>query len=130
MAAAVGGDPEALLVTSAVDLTMAAAEAPDLLDYADRLPGVRQPQTALGGLLAGDGEAGGGRLKASEREGGGGGGSGRVGAAASQPPQDPTVTLSDLGSIQELLTEVEEGAHRGLIEIFKGHTFVGMASLS
>ena len=47
-------------------------------------------------------------------------------AAAAATSLDPTVTLSDLDSIQELLAEVEAGAHRGLIEIFRGHTFVGM----
>ena len=42
------------------------------------------------------------------------------------PRIDPASTASDLSSVQELLAEVEGGAHQGLVEILRGHTFVGM----
>ena len=104
---------------------MTSAEAPDPLDYAEGLP--PQPQPCLGGLVVGSAGAVGGDGRPSDAAEGGGRAGGR-GAAGQQNVQDPAVTLSDLDSIRELLTEEEAGAHHGLIEIFRGHTFVGMVS--
>lgn len=49
-----------------------------------------------------------------------------AGTAVALSGIDPSATLSELSSVQELLQEVEDSAHQGLLDILKGHTFVGM----
>lgn len=121
-----GGYAAAAANDDIINLVPGLPDAPDPLDYADGVPS--QPgHGALEGLLAagvpsgsGDPSAGGGGSLNQQRGGPPGSGAG--------PRIDPATTASDLSSVQELLAEVEGGAHQGLIEILRGHTFVGMVS--
>ena len=104
-------------------------DALDPLDYADGLPSQPGHNSALEGLLSGGAPSSGAEPSSvggdrslnqqqQQQQGPPGSGAG--------PRIDPASTASDLSSVQELLAEVESGAHQGLIEILRGHTFVGM----
>lgn len=110
-------DPSAM----AVDMTQPTEEAPDPLDYVDGIP------AALGGNGAPEASARGGHAEADRPSGAKGVPGSRSRSGSAVPwSTDPTVTVCDLDSVRELLGEVEADAHRGLIEILRGHTFVGM----
>ena len=108
-------------------------DAPDPLDYADGMPSQPGHNSALEGLLSGGAPSSGAEPSSvggdrslnqqqQQQQGPPGSGAG--------PRIDPASTASDLSSVQELLAEVEGGAHQGLIEILKGHTFVGMVGFA